>query len=186
MSCFPHSFCTANTCKQKEQLIYAKIPRKKKRGDQPQKLYSESVSEHFIETEEGSFLHMIVKEPDLIEAAEKHISAETFTDPFIKNLYLLVTQTYKKDKSLNSIIDRADNSDIKKALSLMLIKEVTSQDHQEDLSHKVKRFLLKLNKKYMHEITKKIRNESDPETRKKLLHDQKVLITQRGELVNKW
>ena len=170
----------------KEHLIYAKIPRKKKNRVQLPTPHPDSVTEHFIETEEGSFLHILVKEPQLIETAQKHISPETFTDPFIKNLYSLITETYSKDKSLKSIIDRSDNSDMKKALSLMLIKEVTSQDHQEDLSHKVKRFLLKLNKKCMHENTKKIRNENDPDARKKLLHDQKVLITQRGDLVNKW
>lgn len=170
----------------KEQLIYAKIPRKKKRGVQPQMPYPDTVPERFIETEEGSFLHIIVSEPKLIEAAQKHISTEIFTDPFIKNLYSLITQTYKDDKSLKSIIDRSDNNDVKKALSLMLIKEITSENHQEDLSHKVKRFLLKLNKKRMHENTMKIRNENNPDARKKLLHEQKVLITQRGDLVNKW
>ena len=170
----------------KEQLIYAKIPRKKGNRAQLPKPYPDSITEHLIGTEEGSFLHILVKEPKLIETAQKYISPETFTDPFIKNLYSLITKTYSMDKSLKSILDRSDNSEIKKALSLMLIKEVTSSDHQEDLSHKVKRFLLKLNKKCMHENTKKIRNESDPEARKKFLHDQKVLITQRGDLVKKW
>lgn len=177
---------TAEKLDIKEHHIYAKIPRKKHRSAQPGKEPPVNAADHFIETEEGSFLHIIVKEPKLIETAQKHLSTETFSDPFIKKLFSLIIKTYKEDKSLKNIIDRTDNSDIKKAFSLMLIKEIPSDKHEEDLSHKVKRFLLRLNKKEMHENTKKIRNENNPDAKKKLLYEQKVLITQRGDLVNKW
>ena len=70
--------------------------------------------------------------------------------------------------------------------SFLLVKEIPSDNHKEDLSHKVKRFLLRLNKNEMHEITLKIRNENNPDTKKRLLHEQKVLINQRGDLVKKW
>ena len=68
----------------------------------------------------------------------------------------------------------------------MLIKEIPSDNHEEDLSHKVRRFLLRLKEKEMHEITIKIRNEDNPDAKKRLLHEQKELITQRGDLANKW
>lgn len=170
----------------KEHHIYAKLPRRKQRGDQPGKEPPVTVSDHFIETEEGSFLHILIKEPELIETAKKHITTETFSDSFIKKLFSLIVQTYTEDKSLKKIIDRTDNGDIKKALSLMLIKEIPSDNHEEDLSHKVKRFLLRLNKMRMHENTIKLRNEKNPDAKKKLLYEQKALITQRGDLVTKW
>jgi DNA primase len=177
---------TAEKLDIQEHHIYAKLPRRKRRGAQPENEPPVTVSDNFIETEEGSFLHILVKEPELIETAQKHLTTETFSDSFIKKLFSLIVRTYTADKSLKHIIDRTDNSDIKKALSLMLIKEIPSDNHKDDLSHKVKRFLLRLNKKEMHEITLKIRNEKNPDAKKKLLHDQKVLITQRGDLVNKW
>jgi DNA primase len=170
----------------KEQLVYARIRRKQKSGDEPSTPLPDNSADPLIETEEGSFLHLIVKKPELIETAQKHLSAETFSEPLIKKLFSLIVRTYKEDNSLITIIERTDNSDIKKLLSLMLIKEPASENIEEDLSHKVRRFLLRVTKKRMHEITVSISTENDPEAKKQLLNEQKELITQRRDLANKW
>jgi len=167
----------------REQLIYAALAKKRQKGHQPRQAKQTNAAEWFVETEEGSFLHLIVKEPLLISLAQKHISTETFTDFYTKNLYSLIVNTYTHEKTLENIIDRTDNEDIKRALSLMLIKEVQTENQQEDVSHKAKRFLLKLNKQRMHEITKKLRATQDPDNKKDLLHRQKLLSMQRGELI---
>ena len=71
-------------------------------------------------------------------------------------------------------------------LSLMLIKDVITDNRHEEVSHKVKRFLLKFNKQQMHEITKKLRMARKPEEKKELLYKQHVLSTQRKELNSGW
>jgi len=170
----------------KEQLVYARIPRRGQGAPAEQNPLSGNRLERFIETEEGSFLHIIIQEPSLIETAQKYLTLEIFSDLFTKNLYSLITDTYKDDRSLKSIVQKTENTDLKGVLSLMLVKEVASENHRQDISHKVKRFLLKSNKLRMHENTVKLRNERNPDIRKKLLLEQINLLTQRGDLVKEW
>ncbi len=167
----------------KEQLIYRKISKKGQTDIFYQNKETINKAEQFLQTEEGSFFHLIVSEPSLIGIAQKIITAEIFSDFYSNNLFSIIVDTYNKNKSLDNIIDRSDDPEIIKVLSLMLTKKVVTENSKDDVKHKTKRCLGKLFKKRKHIITKQLKTEQDPEIKKKLLLSQKELIKSQQELI---
>ncbi len=170
----------------REQLIYSKLRNKKQVKDQEFQIQPDNNAERFLETEEGSFLHILVNKPELIKYAEKHIPVETFTDQFSKKLYLLILENYRENLSLQGIIDLTDDAETKAILSLMLIKDIATDNLQGELCHKGIRLLRKSLFNQRHIITKKLRDEHDSQIRTKLLYEQKYLIARLSKLDNEW
>jgi DNA primase len=167
----------------KETVINAVIAGKKKKAHLPQPSLPPNFAKHFSETEEGNFLHILIKDPSLIPKVEKHIFIETFSDVFTKNLYSLLIETYTRDKSLDRILDRADNEDARKVLSFMMVQEIAVQNHQDEIDNKVNRFTLKSYTIKMHENRRRLRTEKDPVKKNQLLEELKSISILRGELI---
>jgi hypothetical protein len=171
----------------KEQLLYSRFGHETRENGKALKNIENHDVKRYLETEEGSFLHIIIKEPSYIKLAQKYVNEEFFTNTFSRKLFSLINNSKSHDQLLyNKIIDSSEDSKIKQIISLMLIKEITSQNQEEDLSHKARRFLLKMFKKKKHFITRKIKNEENAEKRVKLLDEQQKIITQYGELIKGW
>lgn len=170
----------------RESLVYGLTKGSVRSDGSANNTVSMQIASRFVETEEGSFLHIILKNPALIPIAQKNITAETFTDFFTKKLYSIIVETYKDDTSLNTLLGKSLDAETKSVISLMLVKEPATGNQEEDLVHKVKRFLLKLNKNQMHNVTISIKREEDIEKKKGLMEIQKSLIIQRGEIIKGW
>ena len=125
-----------------------------------------------IFTEEGSFLHLLVKHPQLIKKYKDRISVESFSQTYTKNIYSLLCREIEGSGDLENLLLHVSDEDVKSVLTLMMISDLPEGDADKDGDHKVKRFLLRDIKKKVHDITIQLRKETNSLTRVKLLERQ--------------
>ncbi len=169
-----------------QQLLYDKLRRVKPSQSEETAEVSENKAKQYLETEMGSFFHLLLQDPTLLKVAQKYITKEIFTDYFSNNLYSLIIDTCEQNRSFSSIIDFTDDQALKNILSIMLTKEVVTENYEEDLKHKAKKCLVKLYKQRQKAITKQLKREQRSDIKKQLIESQKEFISHLGALQKEW
>jgi DNA primase len=171
----------------KETILYSKLkPVLKNLGTESTQQPSPMAAQKLLATEEGHFLQILVKDPSLIPTVLKYISSETFLENNSGKLYSLITETFSVDKTLQTLFSRTTDGELRQILSLMAVKELPPGDLNEEITHKVKRFILKVYTAKKHQITQLIRKENNQELKAKLLQKQNDLITKYGAISKEW
>jgi len=181
----------AETLALKEELIYNRL-NKIIKYDEKVISFSEKTEEKlnstrsFIATQEGSLLHILVKQPSLINRVTSYLSDDFFRDSISRKLYSYLVTLYSKDNSLDSVIAQSEDEQMKQILSMMLTTDIITENYEEDILYKAKRCIINV---YTHQkkmVTRQLKQERNPEIRNKLLQKQKELITQCGVVNKEW
>ncbi len=138
-------------------------------------------AEELLLTEEGSFIHLLVRKPELLLKYKDKISLETVSAPYIKNLYSIIEEEITKYGDLENLLLHVRDPRLKSIFSLMMITDLPEGDMEANLEHKLGRFRNREYKNKMREITRRLKTERDPEVRTRLLQKQQELTKSYGE-----
>ncbi|MBD3315417.1 MAG: DNA primase [Chitinivibrionales bacterium] len=164
----------------REDLVWKRAkPRQSSSQPEPS---LKNAAKRYLQTEEGSFLHLLVRNPALAETTNEQISPEVFTDRFSRELYSLIMGGVREEGFDARLLDRADDPRMREVLSLMLLAEEASDSPEQDLRHKGRRLLSKSLTCRAREITARLRRETDPDVRMRLLGERSELSRQLGAL----
>lgn len=139
-----------------------------------------SDSDPFLHSLEGSFLRILITKPELISEAKNYVIPETLTDQLSIDIYSLIIETYDEKGSLEGIVDRADNPNIRQMLTLLLVKPALLEHITEDLVQKIKALRRKCLQVNIRDLRIQMKNE--PSQRIELLKRIKDFSTQIKDL----
>ena len=161
----------------KEQLMYNSL-----QGTTVQSRVQEDsvANEGFFLTLEGCFLRILVTCPELIDEAKNYVIPETLTDYISSDVYSIILETYNEKGSLEGIIDRTDNLEIKRIITLLLVKPALLDHIHDELVQKIIHLRGKYLKASIREIKLQMKNE--PNQRIELLKKIKDFSTQLKDL----
>jgi DNA primase len=143
-------------------------------------------AKRYLQTEEGSFLHLLLRNPSLAGTVAEQLSPEIFTDRFSRELYCLIMGGVREGAGDARLLDRSDDPPVREVLSLMLVAETASGDAEQDLHHKGRKLVAKSLTCRARAITTRLRQETDPGIRMKLLGERSELSRQLGALNKGW
>lgn len=161
----------------KEQLMYTRL-----QGTISNNIVKETSSENddYLFTLEGSFLRILVTSPELILEAKKYVLPETLTDNRSSDIYFLLLETYAEKGSLEGIVDKAEDLEIKRIITLLLVKPALQEHIHEELVQKIIHLRAKFLKASIREIRLQMKNA--PDRRIDLLQKLKEFSTQLKDL----
>jgi DNA primase len=160
-----------------QQIIYNRIQTEPIQQSRHQAVTKD---EGYLWSLEGSFLRILVTNPEFIFEAKNYCLPETLTDPLSSDIYSVIIETYDRKKSLDGIIDATNDPAVKQVLSLLLVKPA-HQDHiHEELVQKIIHLRAKFLRASIREI--KIQMKNAPDKRIELLQKLKEYSTQLKEL----
>ncbi len=161
----------------KEQLMYTRL-----QGTTSNNIVKEtsSVNDEYIFTLEGSFLRILVTSPELILEAKKYVLPETLTDYRSSDIYFLLIETYAEKGSLEGIVDKAEDLEIKRIITLLLVKPALQEHIHEELVQKIIHLRAKFLRASIREIRLQMKN--DPDRRIDLLKKLKDFSIQLKDL----
>ncbi len=161
----------------KEQLMYNRL-----QGTKADNSVREPVSDNygFLLTLEGCFLRILVTCPELIDEAKNYVIPETLTDSISSDIYSLLIETYVDKGSLEGIIDKTDDPEIKRIMTLLLVKPAIQDHIHDELVQKIIHLRAKFLRASIREIRLQMKNE--PNQRIELLQKLKDFSTQLKDL----
>lgn len=164
----------------KEQLMYTRL-----QGTKVENSVKEPVNDNsgFLLTLEGCFLRILVTCPELINEAKKYVIPETLTDNISSDIYSLMIETYADKGSLEGIIDKTDDPEIKRIMTLLLVKPAIQDHIHDELVQKIIHLRAKFLRASIREIRLRMKNE--PNRRIELLQKLKDFSTQLKDLDTK-
>jgi DNA primase len=160
------------------KIVHEKIGNLRQRTPVPRVMISSA--DRYLTSLEGSFIHLLLTKPELTATATQYIAPETLTDGVSGNIYSLITETWRDRGSLEGILDRVSDPEIKRLISMMLVKPALEQHAHEELVQKIVHLQIKFIRARMREINATIRRE--PGHRDELLRELKDYATQLKEL----
>jgi DNA primase len=159
------------------RIVYRYMPdAKKSAGSKPPALKTDT----YAYSIEGSFLRILISNPELIPEAQQYITPETITDVMSENIYSLIIKAYSADKTLDSLLDTTDDPELKRVISSMLVMPVLQEHLKEELVQKIIHIRAKFLKARLHDI--KLQIKENPQQRVELLQALKDYSTQLKEL----
>lgn len=120
---------------------------------------NESIEEYDINSLESTFLRILFTKPELIREAMQFVVPETVTDSVSSDIYSLMIETYNQNGNLNRICDRTDNSEIKRIISLLLVKPALEDHINEELVQKIVHLRAKFLRFKLREIQVQMKKE---------------------------
>ncbi|MCX7726580.1 MAG: DNA primase [Chitinispirillaceae bacterium] len=161
-----------------EKLVHKRYSSSNKENFRKPELLTEEMK--YTTTLEGRFLKILFLKPELIEEVRNYISPETLTDTLSSNIYSLMLEAYEKEKNFNNIIDYTDDPEVKRYISLLMVKEEISENLHEEMEQKI----IHLRKKYLKALIRecRVRIKLEPESREELLRIQQEYSHQLKEL----
>lgn len=120
---------------------------------------NESIEEYDINSLESTFLRILFTKPELIREAMQFVVPETVTDSVSSDIYSLMIETYNQNGNLNRICDRTDNSEIKRIISLLLVKPALEDHVNEELVQKIVHLRAKFLRFKLREIQVQMKKE---------------------------
>lgn len=129
--------------------------------------------DQFAQSEEGSILHILLKNPHLIEMSKVQMDDGKFLDSFSENVYSSIIESYERDGTVQGVIDHFQGNPV---ITYMLAKDVISDNIEDDLLHKIKKCKIKTYTRLKQEITQRIKTETELSTKRELLKRQTDLI----------
>lgn len=161
----------------KEQLVYNRLHSTKSQNEIQK---SSQADERFLSTLEGSFLRILITNPELLNEARNYVIPETLTDHVAGDIYSLLIETYDHKKSLEGIVDKTDDPDIKRIITLLLVKPALQDHIHEELVQKIIHLRKKFLKASIRDIKLQMKNEKS--NRIELLQKLKDFSTQLKDL----
>jgi len=138
--------------------------------------------DEFVNSLEGGIVALLVHHPDLIEVAMERVSQESFADAFFANLYSLIIETYRRDPSLATLMDRVDEGEAKRVLARILVKPLPVENAADELRHALRRLEVKRLKGRMRAISAGLKASRDESEKKKLLAEQQAIALRLREM----
>ncbi|MBN1759544.1 MAG: DNA primase [Chitinispirillaceae bacterium] len=134
----------------------------------------------FQKSLEGQFLRYLLINPELIKEARNFILPETLTDGVSSDIYSLLLSTYSQNQNLNNILDYTNNTELKRIISLLQVKEDTTESIHNEFVQKV----IHLRKKYLNSQLRecKLQMKRQPHRRSELLQQLQDYMAQLHEL----
>jgi DNA primase len=125
--------------------------------------------EAYLRSLEGSFLHLLFTRPEGIAEARQYIAADTLTDAISGDIYSLILELYDKQGSLDGILDRVGDGEMRRLVSRMLVEPAFEQNICEELEQKT----IHLRRKYLKSQIRRsrilLKSEKDVSRREDLL-----------------
>ena len=139
-----------------------------------------SADERYANTLEGSFLRLLLVQPDLIAEARAYVAPETLTDGISGDIYSLLLGAYERDPHLSSVTELSDDPEIVRILSMLQVKDTVTEHIHEELVQKI----IHLRKKYLlfKERECKLRMKQEPHRARELLQMIHEYMNQQKEL----
>ncbi|MBD3393307.1 MAG: DNA primase [Chitinivibrionales bacterium] len=147
---------------------------------------SQRDADTYLSSLEGHVLALLITHPALVELAMERISPETFTDSFSTNLFSLILDTYRRDATLGTLMNRVEEGETRRVLSRILVRPWPIEDPEQELRHGLARLESKRLKNRMRVISSSLRNASDERRKKDLLGEQKQIAQKIKELEPPW
>jgi DNA primase len=137
-------------------------------------------SDDYCGTLEGNFMRLLLAVPTIISEARQFISPETFTDQFSSDLYSMVLGCFDENAHLDKLIDKVNDPEAKRIISLLYAKGAREENAIEELRHTIIRLQTKFLRFQIRQISKRLKFE--PSKRTELMEQLKDFTTQLKEL----
>ncbi|MBN2188328.1 MAG: DNA primase [Chitinispirillaceae bacterium] len=125
--------------------------------------------EAYLRSLEGSFLHLLFTQPEGIAEARQYIAADTLTDGISGDIYSFMLEIFDKQGSLDGILDRIGDGEMRSVVSRMLVQPACKQNVREELEQKI----IHLRRKYLKSLVRRsrilLKSEKDVFRRAELL-----------------
>lgn len=145
-----------------------------------------SQSEKYIETEEGSFIHILVRHPDLRETIADKVTPKMLTDQFSRELYSLIMDGLDGTMEPECIVGRVVDPKVREVLALMLIEVPHTANAKEDILHKGRQLVHKHLQERRRETALRLKQALDQETKTCLLREVNEITGRLGALRVQW
>ncbi len=132
--------------------------------------------EQLLASEEGSLVHLLISNADKVFEWKDKISLEIFSEPLFRKVYSLILE---RDGDTSALINDASDPTLRDLISLLLIRE--TNDHSDQIEHKVKKLQSGILARKRAMITQKLAATQDFAQKQKLLAELTLLTTQNGE-----
>ena len=139
-----------------------------------------SSDEMFLGTLEGSFLRILVTRPELISEARQYVVPETLTDSVSGDIYSLLLEMFEQERAIAGIIDRTNDPEVKRLITLLLVKPALQDHIHEELVQKIIHLRAKFLKTRIRSL--KLQMKKEPHRRNELLQNLQDYSMQLQEL----
>lgn len=139
-----------------------------------------SAVKYDINSLEGTFLRILFTKPELLLEARQYVVPETVTDSVSSDIYSLMIETFDEFGNLNDICDRTNDSELKRIISLLLVKPALEDYIHEELVQKIIHIRAKFLRFKLREIQVLMKRE--PDRRTELLSQLQDYSTQLKDL----
>jgi DNA primase len=126
--------------------------------------------EVYLRTLEGSFLHMLLTQPELIREARQYVTPETLTDTISSDIYSLILVVHDEHGNLDGIIDRANDAEVQRLISRMLVTPALEEHIHEELVQKIIHLRAKFLKARIRTNTILLKSERDSSGKNELTY----------------
>lgn len=163
-----------------EQTVYKRVSSTASRAN------GERVSEQsdhykgYCDSIEGTFLRILFAHPEHIAEARNYVTPETLTDSVSSDIYSLILAAYDQNQHLIGAVDRTGDPEIKRLISLLLVKGSVPEHVHEELVQKILHLRAKFLRFRIREC--KLAMKREPHRSTELLHLLQDLLTQLNEL----
>jgi len=137
-------------------------------------------NDDYCGTLEGNFMRLLLNAPTIISEARQFIRPETFTDQFSSDLYSKIIQCFDERASVDGLIDKVNDPDAKRTVSLLFAKGGQEENALEELRHTVVRLQSKYLRFQIRQLSNRLKFE--PSKRTALMEQLKDFTTQLKEL----
>lgn len=163
-----------------EKLVYSRLQtpdRKQNSGGKPGSLSSDDV---YLVSLEGSFLRILFTKPELINEASQYVVPETLTDSVSSDIYSLILEISKQGGSLAGLGNRTDDPEVKRIISLLLVKPALQDHINEEMVQKIIQLRAKFLRSQIRNV--KLQMKTEPERSSDLLLQLQDFSKQLKEL----
>jgi DNA primase len=161
-----------------EKLVYQTLGKNYSNAKSVQK--SSNEDESYSNSIEGAFLRILMTCPEMINEAVKYIIPQTLTDGISGDIYSLLLNAYSEKCCIDDICDRTNDPEIKRIISLLLVKPALKEHIQEEFVQKVVHLRAKYLRNRLREV--KIQLKKEPTRKLELLQQIKDYSIQLKEL----
>lgn len=141
---------------------------------------SSTEDEQFSNSVEGTFLRILMTSPEFLNEAPKYIIPQTLTDGVSGDIYSLLLDAYTEKCCIDDVCDRTSDPEIKRIISLLLVKPALKEHIQEEFVQKVFYLRAKYLRYRLREVKIQLKNE--PSRKLELLQQIKDYSIQLKEL----
>ncbi|NLE01588.1 MAG: DNA primase [Fibrobacter sp.] len=135
---------------------------------------------NFLQTLEGSFLRILVTEPELIAEARQYVVPETLTDSTSSDIYSMLLDAFEQGENVATLVEKTSDPELKRLISLLLVSPALKDHIHDEMVQKIIHLRAKFLKKLIRQVKVQIKNE--PLRRPELLRQLQDLSSQLQEL----